>query len=335
MRISNTSKNRINWIDQVRGFAIFMVVYGHTFPVFEKYIYTFHVPLFFCIAGFFHSKNNSLTITKIRFKQLMIPYFIWSISLYFLWVFVTRFYGDSANLSLSPVKNLIGVFYAQGGREYMDWGIPLWFLPCIFVVFSIFSFVQKIASKKIKALVLVLLICIGFLMSYFSKFNYFWSFDIALVALSFYSLGFFFKNRLLNLNKKEALWLLLLALIFHSILYFFNTKVDMYRSVYGNQFVFITSGVFGCLFWLMFFKSFPVFNFLSYLGKNTIVILGSHTRVLTVIKLIILIVGGSAIFNFNEFTKIGISVLQIILMIPIIYLINKYLPLLNGKIKKS
>ena len=137
------------------------------------------------------------------------------------------------------------------------------------------------------------------------------------------------------MNKKEALWLLLVALIFHSVLYFFNTKVDMYRSVYGNQFVFITSGVFGCLFWLMFFKSFPVFNFLSYLGKNTIVILGSHTRVLTVIKLIILIVGGSAIFNFNEFTKIGISVLQIILMIPIIYLINKYLPLLNGKIKKG
>ena len=265
----------------------------------------------------------------------MIPYFIWSISLYFLWVFVTRFYGDSANLSLSPVKNLIGVFYAQGGREYMDWGIPLWFLPCIFVVFSIFSFVPKIASKKIKALVLVLLICIGFLMSYYSKFNYFWSFDIALVALSFYGLGFFFKERLLNLNKKEALWLLLVALIFHSVLYFFNTKVDMYRSVYGNQFVFIISGVFGCLFWLMFFKSFPVFKFFSYLGKNTIVILGSHTRVLTVIKLIILILGGSAIFNFNEFTKIGISVLQIILMIPIIYLINKYLPLLNGKIKKG
>ena len=335
MRVSNTSKERINWIDQARGFAIFMVVYGHTFPFIEKYIYTFHVPLFFCIAGFFHSKNNSLTIIKIRFKQLIVPYFIWSILLYFLWVFVTRFYGDSANLSLSPIKNMIGVFYAQGGREYMDWGIPLWFLPCIFVVFSLFFFIQKIASKKIKSLALLLLVCLGFLVSYFSNFKYFWSFDVALVSLSFYGLGFFFKNKLLNLNKKQGFWLLFVALIFHSVLYFFNTKVDMYRSVYGNQFVFLTSGVFGSLFWLMFFKSFPVFNFLSYLGKNTITILASHTRVLTVIKLVILIAGGSVLFNFNEFTKIGISVLQIILMIPIIYLINKYLPLLNGKIKKD
>jgi fucose 4-O-acetylase-like acetyltransferase len=85
----------------------------------------------------------------------------------------------------------------------------------------------------------------------------------------------------------------------------------------------------------MFFKSFPVFDFLSYLGKNTIILLCSHTRVLTFIKLIILIVGGSAVFNFNEFTKIGLTVLQIILMIPIIHLVNKYLPLLNGKIKKD
>ena len=331
----NTFKERINWIDQARGFAILMVVYGHNFPYLEKYIYTFHVPLFFLVAGFFHPKKNSLINVKTRFKQLIIPYFIWAFLLYFTWVFVTRFYGDSANLSLSPLKNLIGVFYAQGGREYMDWGIPLWFLPCIFLVFSIFFFIQKIGPKLLKTTILFSLICIGFLISHYFNFKYFWSFDVALVALCFYGIGYFFKNKLLNLNKRETLLLLFIALIFHLTLYFFNIKVDMYRSVYGNQFVFITSGIFGSLFWLMFFKSFPVFDFLSYLGKNTIILLCSHTRVLTFIKLIILIVGGSAVFNFNEFTKIGLTVLQIILMIPIIYLVNKYLPLLNGKIKKD
>lgn len=312
-----------------------MVVYGHNFPIFEKYIYTFHVPLFFCIAGFFYSSTTSLINVKTRFKKLIVPYFIWSFLLYFSWVFVTRFYGDSANLPLSPIKNLIGIFYAQGGREYMDWGIPLWFLPCVFLIFLIFFFIQKIDSKYLKTVILVSLICIGFLIPHYVNFKFLWSFDVALVSLCFYSLGYFFKNKLLNLSKRQSFLLLILALIFHFGLSFFNVKVDMYRSVYGNQILFMASGVFGSLFWLMFFKSFPVFNFLSYLGKNTIIILCSHTRVLTFIKLIILLVAGSTVFNFNEFTKIGISVLQIILMIPIIYLVNKYIPLLNGKVKKD
>lgn len=332
---SNTSKKRINWIDQARGFAILMVVYGHNFPVLEKYIYTFHVPLFFCVAGFFHSKKNTFGDVKTRLKQLIIPYFIWSILLYFAWFFVTRFYGESAQISLSPLKNLFGVFYAQGGREYMDWGIPLWFLPCLFLVFFMFYLIQKIALKYFRIVALFLLICSGFLMSQYTDYKYFWSFDVALVALCFYATGYFFKNNILNLNKKETFYLLFVALGIHVGLYSFNIKVDMYRSIYGHQFVFITSGIFGSLFWLMFFKLVPIFNVFSYFGKNTIIILGTHFRVLTFIKLIIILLGGGMLFDFTEMEKIGITVMQLILIVPIIYIINKYLPLLNGKLKKS
>lgn len=51
--------NRIEYIDILRGFAIFLVTLGH---VLEKsgyhesslfaFIYSFHMPLFFCISGY-------------------------------------------------------------------------------------------------------------------------------------------------------------------------------------------------------------------------------------------------------------------------------------------
>lgn len=51
--------NRIEYVDILRGFAIFLVTFGHIMersgyhesPLFA-FIYSFHMPLFFCISGF-------------------------------------------------------------------------------------------------------------------------------------------------------------------------------------------------------------------------------------------------------------------------------------------
>lgn len=43
---------RLVWIDALRGFAILLVIVGHTSPPFQKLIYGFHMPLFFILSGF-------------------------------------------------------------------------------------------------------------------------------------------------------------------------------------------------------------------------------------------------------------------------------------------
>ena len=71
---------RIEWLDDLKGFAIFLIVLGHVLATFAnmtkalphevsnvlfKFIYSFHVPLFFIIAGItFTAKDGFLKILK-------------------------------------------------------------------------------------------------------------------------------------------------------------------------------------------------------------------------------------------------------------------------------
>jgi len=264
----------------------------------------------------------------------MIPYFLWSSLLFLFWVYLGRFYGESTNFDLSVLKNVIGVFYSQGGREFMDWGIPMWFLPAIFLTFLFFSLIRKINKLETQLIALGVLIAAGFGLPYLLHIHFIWSLDIALVALVFYSLGFFFKSYIINLGKKKS-WIFVIVFgVIHFTLFSLNSKVDMYRSIYGNEFLFMINGISGTIFYLMLIKCIPIFKFLSYIGKSTIAILALHLRVLTVIKFILLIVFGITICNFSELQKFSISIIQILILIPIIYLINKYIPILNGKFKK-
>ena len=70
---------------------------------------------------------------------------------------------ESVDLNLSVAKNLVGVFIGQGGIEFMDWDIPMWFLPCLFVCSFLFFCVQIILNKAVKLSLLIVIPLLGFL----------------------------------------------------------------------------------------------------------------------------------------------------------------------------
>ncbi|EDM45327.1 Acyltransferase 3 [unidentified eubacterium SCB49] len=327
---------RLQWIDQARGFSIFLVVWGHNFPTIEPYIYSFHVPLFFFIAGMFHPEQITVRGTVKRAKMILIPYFIWATALYLFWLFVGRHYGDSSEITLSPIDNLIGVFYAQGGQQYMDWGIPLWFLPCIFLVYFFFGILKKIKNTRLYYISVAAVVLLGILWTKIIGIKLPWSIDVAMVALAFYCVGNVLKAKMISVEKKKSILWFLFLFAAHIGLFLLNTeKIDMYRSIYGIPTYFLLSGLCGSIAYVLFFKLVPIFKPLSYLGKNSIVILATHLRALTVIKLILLLVLGITVFQFSEIEKFILSIFQILLAIPIIWFVNKYIPIANGTIKKK
>ena len=87
----------------------------------------------------------------------------------------------------------------------MNWGIPMWFLPTIFLTFIFFGLILKIKNKLLQYFVLIVSIILGFLIANFYKVNLFWSLDVALVSLFFYGFGFYAKDFIKSNTKKVSL----------------------------------------------------------------------------------------------------------------------------------
>lgn len=73
------NKERIGWIDIAKGFSTLCVIAGHTISVaspLRRYIFSFHMPLFFVLAGYtFHPKPRKRLLVASA-KRLLIPYFM-------------------------------------------------------------------------------------------------------------------------------------------------------------------------------------------------------------------------------------------------------------------
>lgn len=124
--LNKTNKVRLNYIDIAKGIGILLVVIGHT--VKDDYshaiIFSFHMPLFFILSGFFikpqNLKDNFLKI----WRSLLIPYlFACSISLMCTLVFTNKDLLDE-------IKTMILVGYKMGQRDIPFMPV-IWFLPVL------------------------------------------------------------------------------------------------------------------------------------------------------------------------------------------------------------
>jgi len=148
---------RINYIDVARGIGILLVVMGHNdfaaiSPFMHKFIYSFHMPLFIFLSGYFlNTLTPFWTFVKKRFNGLLKPYFFTLFMIYFFSVSFEKM--SFANAITRIVKSLYGT------GIYIDW-VQLWFLPHLFVVsiyaYLFYKIVGRINSRWIRWLILLL-----------------------------------------------------------------------------------------------------------------------------------------------------------------------------------
>ncbi len=75
------SKKRIYWLDNVKFMAMILVIAGHheiggEAGLLKSLIFTFHMPLFFMISGFFFKDNKLFVNVKKALKSYLPPYLI-------------------------------------------------------------------------------------------------------------------------------------------------------------------------------------------------------------------------------------------------------------------
>jgi len=257
----SSNVNRIEWIDIAKGIGIILVVIGHNFSDGEniiylrKWIYSFHMPLFFLLSGIlFSAKQESFKDFFFkRVRTLLLPYIIFAaISLA---LFISSYLIVSKinpNIMVDQNKNFInlifGVFYSKNVNNFLDINIPIWFITCMFIVQLFFFFFKKIIKRDV---FIILLALITSVLSYFlfSKIYLPWSIDTALIGVLFFSIGFGIKKYdLINKITRSKLVLVFLSILTFCVTVFIsqlNPVVIMAENIYGNYILFLISSDIG------------------------------------------------------------------------------------------
>ena len=125
------TKEKLIWIDNLKAIGIFAVILGHIASPFGTFIYSWHMPLFFMIAGFFIKFDLSLKEFIIKdFKRLMIPYFLFAI-VGLLLETIKRIALHRE--SLDYIHEIKAVFIWMDMSSLINtYAFVLWFLPALF-----------------------------------------------------------------------------------------------------------------------------------------------------------------------------------------------------------
>lgn len=279
-----TYRSRLNWIDELRGFGILMVVMGHCLPPFNKYIYGFHMPLFFMISGYIYNDDNTtfaLFIKKLL-KRYIKPYFILClINLFLCFVFYKFNVYDKFNL----FKFVFGIVWSIGTTEWMPNCSPLWYLTAIFCSLTLFWAIHKVRGIKIRITILLSMIMFCFLGELEDFPKLIWNIDSAMMGVIFVEFGYILrKENIIEKISNQISFKTFIVIGWGGVIgiHFNNVNsVSFDGARYGNILLMILGAT--CFSVLMFVFIYAnhenpnfrlLYSYLGYLGKNTITIIG-------------------------------------------------------------
>ncbi len=358
---------RLQWIDALKGIGIILVVFAHhSLPVaLDTYIFSFHMPLFFFISGFLFDfgkyAESAANFVRGRFRSLIVPYFCFAvITGLFYFLLDTAFQPGVTNIEFFENSILHGTSHilVAFGPE-VSYNPPLWFLTCLFVTELLFYGLTKKYYIEPKKLVFWLAISgvIGYLYSVYVPFRIPWNVDVALAAIVFYGAGNLFRKlteqekesgtsfslkldsglieKFSRVEKYLPVIATLLSLLYLGYLLKFPTdaKVNMNVLQYGSFFSFYLLAFAGIFSFVYLFKKIGSSKILEYYGRNSLTILALHFPLKDILtKLVIIILGvDTEYFYYNAGFALSLTVLNLLCLIPVIFLINNYFPFLLGK----
>lgn len=177
--------NRLKEVDIAKGYGIILVIIGHilTEGKLREWIYSFHMPLFFFLAGAVVSVGPFKTFIKKKIKGILLPYVLYGIVL-ISFDFIQFYINGSSKEVYLDVLFRFFIF----GRKYL-----LWFLTCLFCTNILFWIFMQINRVWLRRFCIVLTAVVVFVYYYRGGEKLPWSFDTSCIALFFFYLGYEYK----------------------------------------------------------------------------------------------------------------------------------------------
>ena len=320
-KLEEKAMERNNYIDYAKALCIVLVVFIHTGFSALNNIILFAMPLFFAATGYTFSigKRSLRQNIILRFKSIMLPYFLLMLFYTLIEMFRANLFGyGDARVAYSALVNTVygsGYFPLNGGVFYnlkeimsykaqpqtgVDLILPtnchLWFLPAMFTAYVIFSSVVKFVQKNhlLKILVVICLILVASVEAVFPQTCQLpFGLGRGLIGAAFMLFGFWIKDYKLLENKSKRYYILtnILALVlFVGALYFGSDGSAFVRSFYGPHgalsvfatFIGGAAGVWFVLSLCMIIEKLPtkwLKKLMSYTGRNVMTVYAWHMSV--------------------------------------------------------
>lgn len=278
-------KERIHWIDIAKGIGIIFIIYAHELGSqdYRYLFYAFHIPLFLFLSGIVFKPYNKFSIfVRKSVKGLLIPYFIFALLSYFIWLFTLR---PTFSFGGEEIKQFLTIFYANSNNGWMAFNNILWFLPTLFVTRIIFYLIHRfLNNKSFLAISLVIISIAGYLYSIFIPFVHLpFGTETAISAVVFYGFGYLWinheKTKQLVFKYKKLLFpvLLIAGVIFSTVDFnLYGHQIDMRLLHLNNYFFFYLDAFAGIFAWIAFSMLLNKNILLEYLGKNSLILFSWH-----------------------------------------------------------
>lgn len=327
------NKNRVIWIDQLRGLAFYAVILGHlnVGDYLRVWLYSFHMPLFFMISGF------TLNIDKIQkssfkeyvskfSKKLLVPY-IWLQMLSFVLRFAVSLIR---NKPVSVKEYLVGILVGNNSLVEAP-SNPLYYVLLLFLAQIGLWFVIRVCKGN-KAKMGAVLSAFALVSVTTQGIDLIWHINVVPMAMLIIFMGrvlmdFYnsYCRNLQKMNKAFYLGICFMLLTAGGLLGFFNGKISIHGNEYGRSVIlFLVCAIITNVAFTLLVMPLGKSRMLTFIGKNTLFYMGVHKPVLLIFE---------SLFRKQDDSWQFILVSSVVCflgLIPFAWLFNKCFPYVCG-----
>ena len=300
-----------------------------------KFIYAFHMPLFFLLSGFVASTKPFDFRTRAMARLVPVVFF----NVVSLVLLVAQ---DAVAGTLRPGLYVFGLAALSKGCPFFN--AMLWFVVALFVI-EMIDHGLHVAMKSGGRVFLAswLVFALGVAITRKEKFfvdatglgQGYWLLKQAFLTLPFYECGALLKRS--RLTRKATAWVSLVVFVASGslllALYDRNVKIDLGAAIIGNPALMVVNGLLGSVMVIGLARILSPAAPLVFLGRNTLALLGLNGILTAFVNAAIC----RRIVDFTSDTQVrlGLSVLatalSLLAAIPFVLLLNRFAPRALGK----
>lgn len=277
---------RKHYIDTAKAIGIVAVIAGHApgvHPALVRFIYSFHMPLFFFLSGYL-VRRDKLTLSvgnhlRLQCRNLALPYLIFFGISFCYWIAAGTVMSAPAVAwqATNPLMDLL-----MANKTSLAVNIVLWFFPCLIVCTVFYHLLRKSLSTITTTSVAVLVGIIGLLLEDHLPFRLPWAVDTAVFGLLFYALGVQMReDGDAGLAYTSAVFepgLIPLYLALTWVACHLNGRVDLNSLSFGRyKVLYIPTALTGIAATLALARKIKASRFALWLSQNTLIIFPLHT----------------------------------------------------------